>query len=372
MSVPRRTKNSIKKPEPVKPVAPIETVDDSVSIQSDIGSKRFPGHLEIERLEPQVLNSVIPEKPVMVDKSTMTSVVMVDNSTMTTNYTIFENRYYKFERMSNDELEHWTGLTIKRFEFLVYLLKPLRSPVECLSIKDQLLMTLMKYKKNYEYTDMAYWYKCNRNLVSQIVHIWTDIMYITFKRIDFWKLKYERSDLYTIMLDCTEIPIERPTDPSIQQQTFSTYKNTNTFKSLIGNDEAGSIVYVSNLYSGSISDREIVKRCNILDILTPGDAVLADRGFNISDLLEEKGILLNIPPYLRGKKQLTEIELMKTRRIASRRIKVENVIGLGKKFEILSDICKSHLWPIMNRIHYNCFMLANIRNPIVKIPDIDQ
>ena len=43
--------------------------------------------------------------------------------------------------------------------------------------------------------------------------------------------------------------------------------------------------YVSKLYSGSISDKEIVNVSGFLEKLNPGDTVMADKGFNIQDLL---------------------------------------------------------------------------------------
>lgn len=283
----------------------------------------------------------------------------------------YKDPLLSYEKFSPAVLLHFTGLTPNRFEFLYKRTKAYKSPVECCLLKDQLLITLMKYKKNYEYIDLAMYFGIHRNTISRIVHIWTDILFICFHKVDFWEMRYTRDDLYTVMLDCTEIPIEKPKDANMQQVTWSNYKNTNTFKSLIGNDEAGSIIFISELFVGGISDREIVKKSGILDKLQPGDCVLADRGFVISDLLEEKNVLLNLPPFLRNKTQFTEDEVRKTRRIASRRICVENVIGQAKKAKILTDRCKSHLWPIMNKIHYNCFSIANIRNPVVTIPHRD-
>ena len=49
---------------------------------------------------------------------------------------------------------------------------------------------------------------------------------------------------------------------------------------------------------------------------------MADRGFDIEDLIV-RGVRLNIPPFLRGKRQFEEDELISTRRIASLRIHVE-------------------------------------------------
>ena len=54
-----------------------------------------------------------------------------------------------------------------------------------------------------------------------------------------------------------------------------------------------------------------------LDLLDRSDSVMAGRGFDIKDDLIMRGVHLNMPPFLRGKKQFKENELIITRRIAS-------------------------------------------------------
>ncbi len=62
----------------------------------------------------------------------------------------------------------------------------------------------------------------------------------------------------------------------------------------------------------------------LLDKLEIGDAIMADKGFNIADLLESRGVTLNIPPR-KNEDQLHSRELIETRRIASLRIHIERV-----------------------------------------------
>uniref|UniRef100_A0A6P7GDH0 Uncharacterized protein LOC114336093 n=1 Tax=Diabrotica virgifera virgifera TaxID=50390 RepID=A0A6P7GDH0_DIAVI len=62
--------------------------------------------------------------------------------------------------------------------------------------------------------------------------------------------------------------------------------------------------------------RKITAECGILELIQEGEFVLADRGFDISDLLEEKGVHLNIPPFKKGA-QLSEEDIIKTRAIAN-------------------------------------------------------
>ena len=53
-----------------------------------------------------------------------------------------------------------------------------------------------------------------------------------------------------VILDATEICIQKPTLPEFQQMTFSNYKNKNTYEVLIGISPSGAITFVSKVYSG--------------------------------------------------------------------------------------------------------------------------
>ena len=57
--------------------------------------------------------------------------------------------------------------------------------------------------------------------------------------------------------------------------------------------------YVSKLYSGSISDKEIVNVSGFLEKLNPGNTVMADEGFNIQDRSAIYDTVLIAPPMMR-------------------------------------------------------------------------
>ena len=106
-------------------------------------------------------------------------------------------------------------------------------------------------------------------------------------------------------MDATKICVERPALPKLQQFTFSTYKYHNTYKGLIGISPLGGIVFVFDLYPGSGSEKELVQRNGLLDLLEYGYSVMAERGFDIESELALLGIKLNSPPSLKGKQQLS-------------------------------------------------------------------
>ena len=83
------------------------------------------------------------------------------------------------------------------------------------------------------------------------------------------------------------------------------------------------VTYVSKLFPGSTSDKELTGQSGLLDLLESGDSVMADRGFDITEDPAPLGVRLNIPPFLRGKSQLESREMIETQRIASLRIHVE-------------------------------------------------
>ena len=68
----------------------------------------------------------------------------------------------------------------------------------------------------------------------------------------------------------------------------------------------------SQLYSGSISDKEIVSRSGFLDLpFDEKDCVMADKGFTIDDMLP-LGVSLNIPPFLGENSQMFAEDVIKT------------------------------------------------------------
>ena len=91
-------------------------------------------------------------------------------------------------------------------------------------------------------------------------------------------------------------------------------------KVLVGITPSGVLSFISELFPGSTSDQETVKQSNFLNILSPGDSVMADKGFNIRDELASIGAILEGPSFLKSNTQFTEAEINNNKAIASLRI----------------------------------------------------
>ena len=61
-----------------------------------------------------------------------------------------------------------------------------------------------------------------------------------------------------VITDCTEVYCEKPSSLFLNSELCSSYKNHVTLKGLVGISPSGAITFVSQLYTGSNSDREIV------------------------------------------------------------------------------------------------------------------
>ncbi|XP_075737176.1 uncharacterized protein LOC142776761 [Rhipicephalus microplus] len=169
-----------------------------------------------------------------------------------------------------------------------------------------------------------------------------------------------------VILDATEIQCEVPSSLSLQSTTYSPYKSSNTFKGLIGVLPNGLVAFVSELFTGSSSDRECVIRSGFLDLkFDDEDAVMADKGFRIEYLLEKNGVKLNLPPFLKGGTFSPE-EVKSTKGIAALRIHVERRIQRIKAFHIFDRPIPLTLAPLINQIWTLTAILSNFQSSLMQ------
>ena len=122
-----------------------------------------------------------------------------------------------------------------------------------------------------------------------------------------------------VIIDSTELFCQKPSSLTIQSSLFFHYKDHITYKGPVGISPYGAITFISELYDGSTSDVEMVKRCAILnkELWSKDDGDMAERGFTIKKQLEPLDVTLNIPSFLGGKDQLSHEEVMESKTIAT-------------------------------------------------------
>ena len=125
--------------------------------------------------------------------------------------------------------------------------------------------------------------------------------------------------------------------------------------------------FISKCYGGCASDRFITEDCLILHKLQYVDSLMADKGFNISDLLISKRSQLIIPPFLREKQRFSKNNCKKTLDIAKARIHVERAIAWIKDFRILNGAFPKTMKDLLDDIYLICAAITNLAPPLVPL-----
>ena len=137
-----------------------------------------------------------------------------------------------------------------------------------LTLFQEFVMVLMKLRLNVPLQDLAFRFGVSLSTVSVAFSAWMIVMDIRLSPLVRWP---EREELWhtmfmcfqyafgrktTIIIDCFEVFIERPSNFLARSQTFSF-----TFQT-------------SKAWGGQTSDKYLTERCGLLNNLKPGDLVM--------------------------------------------------------------------------------------------------
>ena len=188
----------------------------------------------------------------------------------------------------NDKVSFYTGLP--GFDVLMTVFRHVSPHVLRKSMTltkfQEVIMTVMKLRLSMPFQDLAYRFGISRPTVSRIFNLWMAAMDVRLtpliiwpEREDLWRkmpqcFQYSFGNKVTVIIDCFEIFIERPSNPYVRAQTYSSYKSHNTVNILVDITSQGSISFASQAWGGRTSDKYITENCKILKKLLPGDFYL--------------------------------------------------------------------------------------------------
>ena len=123
---------------------------------------------------------------------------------------------------------------------------------------------------------------------------------------------------------------------------------------------------MSKLFSGSISDKEIVRKSGFLEQINPEDRIMADKGFNIQDLLALRGAYLIAPPIMM-KDNISSCASTATQRVAAIRVHVERMIRKLKCFVILRGVIPLTFKAYISSIIRVCAAIVNLQLSLIRM-----
>ena len=143
---------------------------------------------------------------------------------------------------------------------------------------EQFFLTLVRLHLGLLELDLANRFGIAKSTVSRIVSTWVNLMFHSLKDLEryprwhivkkympeVFKKEYPNTRL---IIDATEFPIERPSSLVSQSCTFSSYKNRNTVKVLVGIMPSGVATFVFPTFEGSISDKKLVEESTCLRLV---------------------------------------------------------------------------------------------------------
>ena len=104
------------------------------------------------------------------------------------------------------------------------------------------------------------------------------------------------------IIDCVEFKIAVPSSLVLHKLMYPDYKCQTAVKALVGIAPEGGFTFISSVFPGSISDKDITVKSGPLNrqMWEPGEELTADQGFTIEDYLSLLGVKLLIPSFLKG------------------------------------------------------------------------
>ena len=152
-----------------------------------------------------------------------------------------------------------------------------RDPKRSILPMNELLLTLVRLRLGFLNADLAYRFHISAKHVSTIVLTWIQFLYKRFsdlKRLMFAKRSminkkhlpkcFKKYKNIPWINDYTEVHAQQPSNFAAQGNAYSSYKGHTTFKFLVAVAPDGTIVYLSDAFQCSISDKEIVRQSGFL------------------------------------------------------------------------------------------------------------
>ncbi|XP_003243795.1 uncharacterized protein LOC100568499 isoform X2 [Acyrthosiphon pisum] len=217
-----------------------------------------------------------------------------------------------------------------------------------LNLKERIIMVFLKLKQGLSFAILSILFNdltsetCRSTyilMIPQLAQIMQSLVYWLSKQEILSNLPFcfDNFNNVRVVLDCTEISVQRPKCLTCRIKCYSNYKSTFTLKFLVGITPGGLISFISKPYGGRSSDKAIFEQSNIIENMQPPDAIMVDKGFLIDDICKKKNISIIRPPFLKNQTQFNKDDALLSKNIAKARVHIERINQRLKSFKIFQQ-----------------------------------
>lgn len=245
-----------------------------------------------------------------------------------------------------------------------------------LGIRERIILTMTKLKLDLSYVTLATLFSISGQLCKTYFFNMLPILSSVLKPAMYFPSSEEISknipkcfkqfSSCRVVLDCTEIVVQKPSCLCCRIKFYSHYKGNTTVKFMTGVSPAGMIIFISQSYGGRASDKLIFEESNVINKLCSNkDSIMVDKGFLIDDICAVNKIKLIRPPFLRKKQQLSPEEAVLNQQIAAARVHIERSNQRLKIFKIISGKLQWSLVPKIDEIFTIICGITNLSSSIL-------
>lgn len=127
-----------------------------------------------------------------------------------------------------------------------------------LDTENEIFVVLCRLRLGLVAYDLAYRFQVSESTINNIWHFWLNFLSLYLVQVPIWPSRLTVNKFMPeafrneypstrVILDCTKLFIENPTEFRVQSDTYSSYKSHNTAKGLIGITPNGFVSLVSDL-----------------------------------------------------------------------------------------------------------------------------
>lgn len=255
--------------------------------------------------------------------------------------------------------------TTKRFRSFASDLDPI----------DQMFMFLNKLRLGSRDEELADKFNVSPDAVHTNTITWANLLYAILGAQPLWPSRQlvqqfmpsAFRQLYPstrVILGRVKIDIRSPSRTTPRCGQFSNDEDKMKVKSLVGVTPNGAVSFVSALYADCMSDAQVTKVSGLLDLLEPGDVVMADEGFVIDNVLSERQCSLVTPRFLSRQIRFAVEETEGDQTIEENlRVYVESAGRRFEEFHLFDKPVELNLVGIVTQLWTVACLMTNFQGP---------